>query len=119
MISTKLKQSYDMRTAAYIVVPTIIHQQGKSVKTFSSPKERFGIFCNFKSYGGSEVVNNGVIMVMDTAEVVCWYDPRIKAACRLQLADSGAYYDIIGEPEDIDKAHMFCKFKVQRVKGGA
>ena len=119
MIVTKLKQAKDLRTPATIIVPNFTNQQGKTIKDFSTPKETFDVFCNFKSYGGSEIQNNNIIVVLDTAEIVCWYDPRIKADCRLKLAESGAMYDVIGEPENIDKANVFCKFKIQRVKGGA
>lgn len=119
MIVTKLKNTRDIRTSAFIVVPNLTNQQGRTIKDYTDPKERFAIFCNFKTYGGSEVVNNGVVMVMDTAEVITWYDPRIVSDCRLELAGSGAVYDIIGVPENIDQANVFMKFKVQRVKGGA
>lgn len=118
MIVTMLKQTNDMRTGAYIIVPALTNQQGRTIKDFKNPKERFSIFCNFKTYGGSETVNNNIIVVMDTAEVVTWYDPRIVSACRLEL-ENGAQYDILGEPENIDRANIFLKFKVQRVKGGA
>ena len=119
MIVTKLKQAKDLRTPARVIVPDIKNQQGKTIKDYANPKERFDIFCNFKTFGGSEIHNNNVIVVLDTAEVVCWYDPRIKADCRLEMAEGGAQYDIIGEPENIDRANVLCKFKVQRTKGGA
>ena len=118
MILTKLKQSREMLTPAFIIVPNTIKQQGKAIKDYSNPLDKFDIFCSFKTFGGTETVNNGVIMVQDTAEVVCWYDPRITANCRLELA-TGALYDVIGEPENIDRANVYLKYKVQRVKGGA
>ena len=118
MIVTKLKQSRDLRTPATIIVPNFNIQQGRTIKDYDNPQEKFNIFCNFKTYGGSEVRNNNLFVVYDTAEVVTWYDPRITSKTRLKLED-GAIYDIIGEPENIDRANVFCKFKVQRVKGGA
>ena len=118
MIFTKLKQAQNMLTPAFVVVPKITNQQGKTIKDYKTPLERFSIFCSFKTFGGTETVNNGVVMVQDTAEVIAWYDPRITADCRLELED-GALYDIIGQPENIDRANVHIKFKVQRVKGGA
>lgn len=118
MILTKLKQAREMLTPAFIIVPNMTKQQGKAIKDYSNPLERFNIFCSFKTFGGTETVNNGVIMVQDTAEIVCWYDPRITASCRIEL-ENGALYDIIGEPENLDRANVYLKFKAQRVKGGA
>ena len=118
MIVTKLKQAKDLRTPATIIVPNVTNQQGRTIKDYDNPKERFNIFCNFKTYGGSEVKNNNIYVVLDTAEIFTWYDPRITSDTRLEL-DNGAIYDVVGEPENIDRANVFCKFKVQRVKGGA
>lgn len=85
------------------------------------------IMANFKSYGGTEKNDNGVISIEDTAQVVCWYRPDIKSDCRLILLSAGfddngkpnAVYEILGEPENIEMRNMFLKFKVRRIKGGA
>lgn len=117
MIVTKLKQSRDMNTPAVVIIPAISNQQGKTIKDYANPTETFPIFCSFKTFGGTETVNNNVIMIQDTAEVVTWYDPRIVSACRLEV--EGGQYDVLGSPENIDKANMFLKLKIQRVRGGA
>ena len=83
------------------------------------------IMANFKTYGGTEKSDNGVISVEDTAQVVCWYRPDIKSNCRVVLldgsedTDNAKCYEILGEPENIEQRNMFLKFKVRRVKGGA
>lgn len=83
------------------------------------------IWANFKTYGGTEKNNNGVITVEDTAQVVCWYRPDIKSDCRIILldgsedTDKAKCYEILGEPENIEQRNMFLKFKVRRLKGGA
>ena len=73
---------------------------------------------SFKSYGGTEKTVNGVYSIEDTANIETWYRPDIKANCRVAL-ESGEIYDIMGEPEDINRRHQFLKFKVKRIKGGA
>jgi head-tail adaptor len=83
------------------------------------------IWANFKTYGGTEKNDNGIISVEDTAQVVCWYRPDIKSNCRVVLldgtedTDNAKCYEILGEPENIEQRNMFLKFKVRRVKGGA
>lgn len=75
-------------------------------------------FGSFKTYGGTEQVVNGVYSIIDTATIVTWYRPDILSDCRIGL-ETGEIYDIINEPEDVNKRHQFLKFKVKRVKGGA
>lgn len=83
------------------------------------------IMANFKTYGGTEKNDNGVITVEDTAQVVCWYRPDITSGCRVVLLDgsedtpAAKCYEILGVPENIEQRNMFLKFKVRRVKGGA
>lgn len=74
---------------------------------------------NFKTYGGSEIVSNGVLTVEDTAQVVCWYRPDIKSDCRLVRLTDGETFEVLGEPENIEMRNQFLKFKVRRVRGGA
>ena len=77
------------------------------------------IMANFKTFGGTETNNNGVLSIEDTAQVVCWYRPDITADCRIVLLSTGAIYEILGTPENIEMRNMFLKFKVRRIKGGA
>lgn len=72
-------------------------------------------YCSFKSYGGTEVIKNGIITILETAEVVCWYRDDITQHCRIQLINTGMTYEILGVPENIDNKNLFMKFKVQRV----
>ena len=75
-------------------------------------------FGTFKSYGGTERDVNGVYSIEDTANVETWFRPDIKSDCRIAL-ETGEIYDILGEPENVNKRNQFLKFKVKRVKGGA
>lgn len=74
------------------------------------------IFCSFKTYGGTDTVSNGQLVVQDTATVETWYRPDIKSDCKLVL--NGKSYEIIGEPENIEQRNQFIKFKVSAVRGG-
>ena len=85
------------------------------------------VMANFKTFGGTEKNDNGIISVEETAQVVCRYRPDIKSDTRIVLLTAGtnekgepnAVYEILGDPENIEMRNMFLKFKVRRVKGGA
>lgn len=83
------------------------------------------IMACFKSFGGTEKTDNGILSVEDTAQIVCWFRPDIKSGCRLVLldgsedTDNAKAFEILGEPENIEMRNMILKFKVRRIKGGA
>lgn len=99
------------------LVPTENRVNGVRVKTFDPD----GIvrFCNFSTYGGTEQTVNGVLTVEDTAQIVTWFEPDITSADRIRILETGADYEIIGEPENIELRRKEMQFKVRRVKGGA
>ena len=99
-----------------LLVPTYTTVSGVPKKTF--PTDGDLIFGSFKSYGGTERDVNGLYSIEDTANVETWYRPDIKSDYKIKL-ESGAVYDIINEPENIEMRNQFMKFKVRRVKGGA
>lgn len=109
--------------AAQMTTPLMLQQPvnkssyGVNVKTWENINGV--IMANFKTFGGTEKTDNGVITVEDTAQVVCWYRPDIQSNCRVVVLSTGAAYEIMGEPENIEMRNMFLKFKVRRVKGGA
>lgn len=77
------------------------------------------LFCNFKTYGGTESVNNGLLTIMNTASIVTWYRPDIKANCRLVLLLDNSIWEIISDPENIEMRNQYLMFKVKKVTGGA
>ena len=99
-----------------LLTPTWTIVSGVRKKTYPTDGELF--FGSFKSYGGTEREVNGVYSIEDTASIETWYRPDITSECGV-LVESGAIYDIINEPENIEMRNQFMKFKVQRVKGGA
>ena len=72
--------------------------------------------CSFKTYGGTESTVNGVLTVIDTANVETWFRPDITSSSQIRLG--AKVYEVMGEPEDIEQRHQFIKFKVRGVKGG-
>lgn len=101
----------------FLLVPTYETVAGVDKKTYPLPADGIMFFGSFKTYGGTDREVNGVYSIEDTAIVETWYRPDITGNCRVAL-ESGATYDILGEPEDISQRHQFLKFKVRRVKGG-
>jgi len=74
------------------------------------------IYCSFKTYGGTETTVNGVLTVIDTANIETWYRPDITTASRIKLGNK--VYEVIGTPENIEQRNQFLKFKVRSVRGG-
>lgn len=109
------KKANQMRTALQLLIPTVESVLGVDTKTWT---EDLTFSCNFSTYGGTESVNNGILSVVDTAEIICWYNPRITGDCRVKRLSDGALFDIIGDPENLEMQNMLLKFKVRRVKGG-
>lgn len=99
----------------YLLIPTIATAKGSSKKIYSTEGEL--IYCNFRTFGGTESKSNGVLVIEDTAVIETWYNPKITADCRLYSGDKP--YEIIGTPEDIENRHQYMKFKIRTIKGGA
>ena len=110
------KEINELRTPVQLLTPTYTTYNGVAKPTYPASGEV--IFVNWKAYGGTEREVNGVYSVIDTAQVVTWWRSDIKSDCRIKL-ENGTIYSIIGEPENIERQGVFCKFKVERVKGGA
>lgn len=102
----------------FLLIPSYENIKGTGVKKYPKPEEAIRINASFKTYGGTESTVNGVYTVIDTANVETWFRPDIKSDCIL-MTPSGARYEILGEPENINMRNQFLKFKVRRVKGGA
>lgn len=77
------------------------------------------IFVSAKSYGGTEKVINNVYVIEDTLIIDTMYRNDIKSTDRIRLLDDNSEWEILNTPEDIDRMHLYLKFKVKRVKGGA
>lgn len=104
-------------TAFYLLTPIYEKINGVAVKKY--PAKGSLIFASFKSYGGTETTVNGLLSIEDTAEIEMYYRPDVKSDCVIQNAITGARYEILNEPENVNMANQVLKFKVRRIKGGA
>lgn len=118
-------EAAQMTTPLQLQQPVNAISYGVNKKTYENIKGV--VMANFKTFGGTEKNDNGIISIEETAQVVCRYRPDIKSNTRIILLQAGfdenekpnAVYEIMGEPENIEMRNMFLKFKVRRVKGGA
>lgn len=107
------RPSEPFSTVVSLYNPTYKTVKGVTVKEY----QLIGTLnCSFKTYGGTESTVNGVLTVVDTANIETWYRPDITSASQIRLG--AKVYEVIGEPEDIEQRHQFLKFKVRGVNGG-
>lgn len=115
----RFKLSAPLTVAMVLLVPVYAKVLGVESKIFPNIADGIPFNGNFRTFGGTERDVNGVYSIEDTAIVETWYDPAIKSDCRIAIRDSGAVYEIINEPENVELRNQYLKFRVQRVKGGA
>lgn len=108
--------SMQMTTACVLLIPTDgpkLH----GVETKAWPTDGPVIFANLKSYGGTERFSNDLLVIEDTMTMTTWFRPDIAAKCRVRIAQTGAVYEIINEPENWEQRNQFIVCKLRRVKG--
>lgn len=112
-------EAAEMTTPLALLIPSaesyVLGVKSKPTYTAASGT----IFANFKTFGGTERQIDGLTEVEDTAVIVCWYRPDVKSNCRVKRLTDNAIYEIVGEPEDLEQRHVYLKFKIRRIKGGA
>lgn len=114
------KPTAPFNVAMKLLKPVTSKVQGVNKKTFEAPElvnEYF--FGSFRTFGGTERDVNGVYTLEDTATVDCWYDPNLKANCAVYVCDTGAIYEILGSPENIDMRNQYMRLKIRKVGGAA
>lgn len=112
------RPSVPFSTVLTVLTPEVEKVAGVVKKTLPDLDTGFKIHSSFKTFGGTEKTVDGIIAIDDTAEVETWYRPDITSNCVVVVANSGAVYEIINEPENIDQRNQFLKFRVRRYKGG-
>ena len=86
------------------------------VKKDYTDGETFNV--SWKSKGGTETQVNGVVMVQDTVEICCWFNPNIQTNCRIKNLMTGLVYEIYTPVENVDSRSQFAKFKAKNISGG-
>lgn len=103
-------------TPLMLLIPTTVTAKGSTKKSYSTTGDI--IFCSFRTFGGTEIVSNGILELENTAKVQTWYRPDIKADCILQTED-GTKWEIIGEPENVSMRNQYINLTIRQIKGGA
>lgn len=110
-------EAAQMTTPMRLQLPKTVTEYGVSKKVYTDAEGI--VWCNFKTFGGTEKVSNDMLTVEDTAQIVCWFRPDIDGDCRIVRLSDGAVFEILGSPENIEMRNQFLKFKIRRIKGGA
>lgn len=109
------KPSAPFNVSMMVLVPTFENVNGVPKKTY--PNDGMMIQGSFRTFGGTEKVINGVLTLENTAVVETFFNPTIKADCRIKLLDFNDVYEIMGDPENIELRNQFLKFKVKKIGG--
>lgn len=96
-------------------IPQTITVKGSMKKTYTDAET---VYCSFRTFGGTETIVNGALSVENTAVIETWYNPNIKADCRIKTIDGGVY-EILGTPENIEMRYKWLRFKIREIRGGA
>lgn len=100
---------------AVLLIPATKTVKGVLTKVYPDTGET--IFCNVRTFGGTERVVNGTLVLENTATVETWFRPDIKADCRLLI--NGQPYEIMGDPENVNMRNQYLICKTKAIKGGA
>ena len=100
----------------WLLMPKLVTTKGSTKKVYPETGEL--IMCSFRTFGGTEVTKNDVLVIEDTAVIETWFRPDIKSDCMLEDED-GIRYEILGTPENINKRGQFLRFKIRTIRGGA
>lgn len=103
-------------TAFQLLKPEYSNDYGVEEKTFIEHSLFFG---SFRTFGGTESTENGILTVYDTAKIETWFNPEISSDCQIKDCETGKLYRVIGTPEDINCQHQYMIFKVESVGGKA
>jgi hypothetical protein len=98
-----------------LYIPVDVTAKGSTKKVY---KKIDDFYCSYRTFGGTETVVNGVVVVENTAVIDTWYNPDIKSGCRVATPD-GSFFEILGKPENINMRNQYMQFKIREIRGGA
>lgn len=101
-----------------LIVERYDKKNGVSIPIYRDANDPL-IYCNFKTYGGTERDVDGRYVIEDTATVTTHYRPDISSDCKIVRLTDNATFEILNEPEDVEQTHRWLVFKVKRLKGKA
>lgn len=109
-------------TPMKILIPTYQVVKGNRQKVWPDPSnlaEDYLIFGTFRSFGGTDLKQNDLLVVEATGYVETWYRPDITSNVRLYMIPTGESYEILGDPENIEMRNQYLKIRVQKIGGAA
>ena len=114
------KPAAPFTTPIYILEPTVKMVKGVKQKVYPDPStlgDDALIFGTFRSFGGTDVTQDGVLTVEATGYIDTWYRPDITSKCRLYMIQTGEAYEIMGDPENIEMRNQYLRIRVQKIGG--
>lgn len=87
---------------------------GVNQETFT---DKIMFYCAAKSYGGTEKVVNGVVVIEDTWQIDTWYNPDFGKGDRIRFLDDNTEFEILASPENINRRGQYMRFKVSSIGG--
>lgn len=118
-MAARFKLTAPLSVPMMLLVPICTTAYGVEQKTFPPIADGIRINGSFRTFGGTDREVNGLTAVENTATIDTWYRPDITSACRIALPQTGAVYEVLGEPENIEMRNQYLRIKVKQVKGGA
>lgn len=109
-------ERYELPVTVELLIPTVCVVLGVRKKTY--PETGTELSCRWVTKPGEENKVNGVVSVIERAEITVRMRPEITADCRIKRAD-GTLWEIIGTPENTGLSDRWQVFTVRRIGGGA
>jgi len=108
-----------MTTPCRLIAPTSVTKvNGVERKVYPQNEAALPLFfASIRAYGGTERVQNDLLVIEDTVMLKTWYRPDITATCRIRNLRNGKLYEIMGTPEDWNERSQFLVCKLRRVQG--
>lgn len=110
------KPKRTFNTTFMVLNPTVSKVNNRIVKNYPEQSDLL-INASYVTFGGSELIVNNVISVVDTGTIETWYRPDITADSRLYCVANRKTYEVMGDVENIEMRNQFLKFKVKSVAG--
>ena len=114
----KFRLSGPLVVPLMLLAPTVKKVKGVEKKTFPAIKNGVLFFGTFRTFGGRDQDVNGVYSVVNTATVETFYRPDVTSECRIGVPATGAVFEIVGEPENVEMRNQYLVIKLKEVKGG-
>ena len=118
-MSRTFKPATPFNVPMKLLIPTTTIVKGTPTKTFPDPKDAPLFFGSFRTFGGTENLENDIYTVVATATIDTWYRPDIKANCRIYICDTDEIYEVVSNPENVYMRGQYLQIKVQKIGGAA